>query len=673
MSDGGFGDVSTNPEIAGNNLAINAMLGGPGTFGGAAIASGNQSTMADTSGKGNAAVSSTPTATPASTISPAVAQLSAVQPGQTSSQATAAQTAAASQANDASQAITAGLAGMPTDPQSWYDGLNDSSKKSIADAWGGNQSVSLPTFIKNMYDTHVMAAFNPDFAKLTEAAGIAPVAPTASVPTDQSKKVATTDVKGSDVSGAPPEQGGTVAPSELAAQYAQLQAPTAPLARVPASQYGDVPSDQKAAVMAVQQQLAKAGYYHDGIDGLFGPITQRAVQQYRAANNLGAGGTVDAATLAHLNENYSLQPSTVTGTSGPGEVPAIPAIPAGVPKAAVPVSTLWESMTPSERANAEKNLGGGMSLVNPQPVPEASVVIAKAEAGANDPYQTWQAGLTADQTAVMATAAQKLGMSASDYAKAVYYGHMPMPTPQTPNTAAPTDPLAARMSVLEAQGAAGKPYATPDTGGTKRFGTLPQGRPTTGATISPMTLNSPDVTVTPAAVPIRTPDTVAAVQDITTQPAEIKDQSRLPSGPYFKDTSSVPLPRPRPERTSYNDMAGMTQLAGNLPPAASETLPSDLQPLTVPDVTSETWRAINEAAPGGQTPMGVTVPAPPAAPQPSAPVPTKGPNIRVNDAQLNTPVHYDAVAYQSYQPGQKYYDPQGNLRMKLASGGLMAA
>jgi hypothetical protein len=74
--------------------------------------------------------------------------------------------------------------------------------------------------------------------------------------------------------------------------------------------------------------------------------------------------------------------------------------------------------------------------------------------------------------------------------------------------------------------------------------------------------------------------------------------------------------------------------------------------------------------PGADTPMGVRIPADKPAPPPStgssrAPQPA-------SVAQLNQPIFYSPETYVAMQPGQLYYDPQGNLRQK-AGGQRMAA
>jgi Putative peptidoglycan binding domain len=41
----------------------------------------------------------------------------------------------------------------------------------------------------------------------------------------------------------------------------------------------------RSQVAALQRQLARAGYYHGAIDGIFGPQTQRAVRAYQRDHN----------------------------------------------------------------------------------------------------------------------------------------------------------------------------------------------------------------------------------------------------------------------------------------------------------------------------------------------------------------------------------------------------
>lgn len=54
-------------------------------------------------------------------------------------------------------------------------------------------------------------------------------------------------------------------------------------------------------VTEVQEQLKAKGYYTYTIDGIFGPITEKAVKQFQNANGLSATGTVDVKTKEKLS------------------------------------------------------------------------------------------------------------------------------------------------------------------------------------------------------------------------------------------------------------------------------------------------------------------------------------------------------------------------------------
>jgi peptidoglycan hydrolase-like protein with peptidoglycan-binding domain len=51
---------------------------------------------------------------------------------------------------------------------------------------------------------------------------------------------------------------------------------------------------QSAQVMKDQQSLKDLGYYRGTVDARVGPVTTGAIRQFRSANNLGAGTTLDA-------------------------------------------------------------------------------------------------------------------------------------------------------------------------------------------------------------------------------------------------------------------------------------------------------------------------------------------------------------------------------------------
>jgi peptidoglycan hydrolase-like protein with peptidoglycan-binding domain len=65
----------------------------------------------------------------------------------------------------------------------------------------------------------------------------------------------------------------------------------------------------KQQLMQVQQQLKTAGLYKGRIDGMMGPETKQAVQQFQQQNGLQQTGTLDQQTLSALNNK---------GTNGSG-------------------------------------------------------------------------------------------------------------------------------------------------------------------------------------------------------------------------------------------------------------------------------------------------------------------------------------------------------------------
>jgi hypothetical protein len=61
-------------------------------------------------------------------------------------------------------------------------------------------------------------------------------------------------------------------------------------------------SDQSAdsTIPAVQEQLARQGYYRGELDGIFGPETRRAIMRYQSDHGLGVTGRVNMDTLHAL-------------------------------------------------------------------------------------------------------------------------------------------------------------------------------------------------------------------------------------------------------------------------------------------------------------------------------------------------------------------------------------
>ncbi|WP_305077959.1 peptidoglycan-binding protein [Guptibacillus hwajinpoensis] len=59
--------------------------------------------------------------------------------------------------------------------------------------------------------------------------------------------------------------------------------------------------DRGQSVTSIQSTLKSKGYYNYNVDGIFGPITEKAVKQFQSANGLSASGVVDQATENALN------------------------------------------------------------------------------------------------------------------------------------------------------------------------------------------------------------------------------------------------------------------------------------------------------------------------------------------------------------------------------------
>jgi peptidoglycan hydrolase-like protein with peptidoglycan-binding domain len=69
--------------------------------------------------------------------------------------------------------------------------------------------------------------------------------------------------------------------------------------RLPASP--PVMSPEAAAVQAVQEALARLGFYQGQLDGLMGPMTREAIVRYRRQTGLEGGEEIDAALLRQLD------------------------------------------------------------------------------------------------------------------------------------------------------------------------------------------------------------------------------------------------------------------------------------------------------------------------------------------------------------------------------------
>jgi hypothetical protein len=64
-------------------------------------------------------------------------------------------------------------------------------------------------------------------------------------------------------------------------------------------QYGA--TDSRDSVMAVQQKLARLGYYRGPVDGIMGPQTRQAIRSLQSVEKLPVTGLVDGATLKGLH------------------------------------------------------------------------------------------------------------------------------------------------------------------------------------------------------------------------------------------------------------------------------------------------------------------------------------------------------------------------------------
>lgn len=59
-------------------------------------------------------------------------------------------------------------------------------------------------------------------------------------------------------------------------------------------------SDTMNTVIAVQQELARLGYYHGSVDGVIGPETERAIRWFQSVDKLPVTGHIDDTTLSAL-------------------------------------------------------------------------------------------------------------------------------------------------------------------------------------------------------------------------------------------------------------------------------------------------------------------------------------------------------------------------------------
>jgi hypothetical protein len=59
-------------------------------------------------------------------------------------------------------------------------------------------------------------------------------------------------------------------------------------------------TSSRDSVIAVQQELARLGYYHGPVDGITGPETRQAIRWFQSVDKLPVTGLVDDATLNRL-------------------------------------------------------------------------------------------------------------------------------------------------------------------------------------------------------------------------------------------------------------------------------------------------------------------------------------------------------------------------------------
>jgi hypothetical protein len=95
----------------------------------------------------------------------------------------------------------------------------------------------------------------------------------------------------------------TQAPPRTVTQTTSTQ--TGPASTVQAPSQTLKPGNTGAQVKNLQAALNSLGYSVGKPDGVYGPATQTAVEQFQAANNLATDGVVGPQTLAKLNQALS--------------------------------------------------------------------------------------------------------------------------------------------------------------------------------------------------------------------------------------------------------------------------------------------------------------------------------------------------------------------------------
>jgi peptidoglycan hydrolase-like protein with peptidoglycan-binding domain len=88
-------------------------------------------------------------------------------------------------------------------------------------------------------------------------------------------------------------------------------------------------------IAQVQTRLQQNGNYNGRIDGVWGPVTERAVSSYQQQHNMNATGQLDNATLTSLNvgggqQNYGNSQPAVQTLGSNDIAPTNPSAPTGV-------------------------------------------------------------------------------------------------------------------------------------------------------------------------------------------------------------------------------------------------------------------------------------------------------------------------------------------------------
>jgi|ERR1051325_8441127 peptidoglycan hydrolase-like protein with peptidoglycan-binding domain len=69
-------------------------------------------------------------------------------------------------------------------------------------------------------------------------------------------------------------------------------------------------------ITAAQEQLKAAGLYTGGVDGIMGPLTKQAIQQFQQQHGLQVTGALDQQTMAALQNNSGRAGSTAAPSAG---------------------------------------------------------------------------------------------------------------------------------------------------------------------------------------------------------------------------------------------------------------------------------------------------------------------------------------------------------------------